>query len=150
MILIDTNVVVAAVYDLHLHHDEAVRLVDAQSRPQMLLAAHSLAEAYVTLTKRDAATPVGWSGPDTRVTLAGFRDAVTIVALTPAQTIESIDRFADIGLGARLYDYLIGLTGVLYGAKAIVTFNTGHMRTLFPQVAVQTPREWLALNPPAG
>ena len=57
-----------------------------------------------------------------------------------------VQRFAAIGLGARLYDYLIGRTGLLHGAQAIVTFNTRHMRALFPHVSVHTPGEWLALN----
>lgn len=147
MILIDTNVVVAAVYDLHIHHDEALPLFETSTPLPIMLAAHSLAEAYVTLTRQGTAKPVGWSGPDTRSTLAIFREAVKLVAMTPQQTIEAIERFADIGIGARLYDYLIGRTGVLYGATAIVTFNTRHMRALFPQVAVHTPGEWTALNP---
>ena len=67
--------------------------------------------------------------------------------MTAEQTVDAVARFADLGIGARLYDYLIGRTGLLYGARAIVTFNTGHLRALFPQVAVHTPGEWLALNP---
>lgn len=147
MILIDTNVVVAAVYDLHVHHSEAIPLFTAADPIPMMLAAHSLAESFVTLTRQGIAKPVGWSGPEARATLAGFREAVTIVAMTPEQTINAIERFADIGIGARLYDYLIGRTGLLYGAEAIVTFNTGHMRALFPGVAVVTPGEWLAVSP---
>ncbi|MGI4877146.1 MAG: type II toxin-antitoxin system VapC family toxin [Janthinobacterium lividum] len=147
MILIDSNVLVAGLVRDHEHHAEAALLFSADPLPQIIVAAHSHAEAFVTLTRRGGGMPHAYDPARVIVGLAEIRSITTLVAMTAEQTIDAIERFADIGVGARLYDYLIGRTAVLHGAKAIVTFNTGHMRALFPGVAVATPGEWLALNP---
>ncbi len=150
MILIDSNVIVAALVGNHPHNKAALGLLGLDPLPPMMVAAHSYAEAFVTLTRRSGPGAYGIDATRVRNLLYDLQRSTKMVAMTAEQTIDSIRRFADIGIGARLYDYLIGRTGVLYGATAIVTFNTGHMRALFPQVAVQTPGEWLADNPSAG
>ena len=43
------------------------------------------------------------------------------------------------GVKARLYDRLIGEAAGACGAPAIVTWNSGHMRNLFPELRLVTP-----------
>lgn len=147
MILIDSNVIVAELIRDHEHHIEAALFFSAAPLPPILVAAHSYAEAFVTMTRRGGGMPYAYDPARVIAGLAEIRSITKLVAMTAEQTIDAVERFADIGIGARLYDYLIGRTGLLHGAAAIVTFNTGHMRALFPQVAVHTPGEWLVLNP---
>lgn len=146
MILIDSNVIVAAIVDHHSSHVEAAVFINATSLPALLVAAHSHAEAYVTMTRGGGPQPYKLDARRALIGLAAVRAISKLVAMTPEQTVDAITRFGEIGIGVRLYDYLIGRTGLLHGARAIVTFNTGHMRALFPTVAVHTPGEWLALN----
>lgn len=147
MILVDSNVFVAAISLTHIGHTDAITFLNADNSPPLMIAAHSHAEIYVTLTKRSGPAPILLDPIVARDALADLARITRVISLSPSATVDAVQRFASIGIGARLYDYLIGRTGVLHGAAAIVTFNTGHMRALFPNVAVHTPAEWLALNP---
>ncbi len=54
-------------------------------------------------------------------------------------------RFArTCGIGARLYDLLIGETAIMHGISTIVTWNVSHMRGLFPTLNVATPTQFKA------
>jgi predicted nucleic acid-binding protein len=73
------------------------------------------------------------------------------LGLTPAQTFEATRRYAASGgIGARLYDALIGEAAVLHGIPDIVTWNTGHMRGLFPNLDVLTPEAFAAKRAARG
>lgn len=66
-----------------------------------------------------------------------------LVGLTPAQSFDAVGSFAGSGgIGARPYDGLIGEAAVVHNIPAIVTWNTPHMRSLFPELAVSTPRQF--------
>lgn len=147
MILVDSNVLVAAISQTHAGHEVALGFLNADKLPPLLIAAHSHAETFVTLTKLSGPHPIALDPAIARNALHHLAQSTHVVGMLPIETIETVQAFADIGIGGRLYDYLIGRTGLLYGATAIVTFNTGPLRALFPQVAVHTPAEWLALNP---
>lgn len=146
MILVDSNVLVAAISFTHINHREALAFLNADDLPPLLAAAHSHAETFVSLTRRGGPGPIAIDPEVAQAAIVDLARTIQTVAMSAIQTVEAVERYARIGIGARLYDYLIGRTGLLYGAKAIVTFNTGHMRTLFPTMQVLTPGEWLAFN----
>ena len=57
-----------------------------------------------------------------------------MIGLTPAQTFDTVRGYAaDGGIGARLYDQMIGETAVVHGIPTIVTWNIGHMRAYSPR-----------------
>jgi hypothetical protein len=65
------------------------------------------------------------------------------VGLTAAQTFDATRTFAqDGGIGARLYDRLIGEAAIIHEIPVIITLNIGHMRSLFPTLTVVTPKEF--------
>ncbi len=67
----------------------------------------------------------------------------TLISLTGSQSFDVIRRYAQGGgIGARLYDRIIGETAVVNELSAIVTWNIGHMRSLFPSLRVMTPKEF--------
>jgi hypothetical protein len=67
-----------------------------------------------------------------------------LIGLTPAQTLEGVRLHAQNGgVGARLHERLIGEAGVAHGLDTIVTWNVGHMNSLFPSPAVLTPGMFL-------
>ena len=139
MILVDTNVVVAALVRQHVHHEASAAYLASIDRPQTLFAAHSLAEAYSSLTRHGGHAPFRMTGDDAWQALSSIEAHVTVISLTPAQHVDAVRRFSDIGIGPRLYDYLIGRAGEIHGAETIVTWNAGHFRALFPHLAVRTP-----------
>ena len=72
-----------------------------------------------------------------------MRAITQLVGLTPAQTFETVRSYAaGGGIGPRLYDRLIGETAVAHGIPAIITWNIGQMRSLFPALDVQTPQDF--------
>jgi predicted nucleic acid-binding protein len=145
--LIDSNVVVANIVSDHQDHLPSRALFAPGARQRFAVAAHSFAEAYVTLTRRGASGWYKFEAAEAWAALEGIKSRVTLISLTPPQVLDSIRRYAsDGGIGARLYDALIGQTALLYDIPAIVTWNTRHMAGLFPTLLVATPTDYLA-NP---
>ncbi|WP_375428854.1 type II toxin-antitoxin system VapC family toxin [uncultured Sphingomonas sp.] len=142
--LLDSNVLVAAVAEDHERHASSLALVTAIWSDQLAVAAHSYTEAFNTLTRRGARGQFQRSPDDAWAALSSIVAVTRLVGLTPSQTLDGLRLHAAAGgIGARLYDHLIGQAAVLAGARVIVTWNTGHLRSLFPGMAVETPEEHL-------
>lgn len=139
--LLDSNVIIAMVAEDHEHHDASAALLAGMDGKHFGVAAHSYAEAYATLTRRSPAAPFRWSSEEAWAALESVAAATTLVGLSPAQTFDTIRSYAeDGGIGARLYDRLIGQVAVQYEMPLIVTWNVGHMRDLFPELEIRDPR----------
>ena len=140
--LLDSNVVIAMVAEAHEHHGASVSLGASGTEGRYAVAAHSFAEAYSTLTRRAERAPFRWSAEEAWSALESVAAITRLVGLSPAQTLETVCGYAENGgVGARLYDRLIGQVAVQYGIPRIVTWNVGHMRDLFPQLEVLSPGE---------
>lgn len=149
--LLDSNVLVAALAETHQHHAESMALLVNAGSNRFCVAAHSYAEAFTTLTRQGGAAPFR-RGPEEVVrALHSVAAATRLIGLTPAQTLEAVGSFAAAGgIGARIYDWLIGQAAVMAGVGAIITWNTGHMRSLFPRFIVLTPAEYAERPPVIG
>ena len=137
MILVDTNVWVAALVKEHVHYARSIAFLENQSPERLLTAAHSLAECYSTLTRTN-----GQYALDRAIAgnlIAGIAARAPVVAMSALQTIDAVRRFSALGTGPRLYDYLIGAVGELYGATTVVTWNVRDFAPLFPAMRVVTP-----------
>ena len=138
--LLDSNVLIAAVAEKHEHHAASVSLFKDRSRERFLVAAHSYAEAFTTLTRRGPGAAFRWSATDAWEALGSIATATTLAGLTPAQMFDTVRNYAEQGnIGARLYDRLIGEVAVIYGVPRIITWNVSHMRALFPTLEVIDP-----------
>jgi len=143
-LLLDTDVIVAAVVDTHVHHEPSLAIFDQESA-RICVAAHSYAEAFNTLTRRGDHAPFRRSPEDSWAALESVAAASELVGLTPAQTFDAVRSFAAMGgIGARLFDFLIGRAATLAGADTIITWNTRHFRSLFADRRIETPKEFLA------
>lgn len=138
--LLDSNIIIAIVDEAHQHHEHSLALlIDAKAK-KFAVSAHSFAETYSTLTRRSPSSPFRWSPDDAWFAIESVGIATTLVGLTPGQTFDTIKSYASgAGVGARLYDRLIGQVAVQYDIRCIVTWNTGHMRDLFPELTVLDP-----------
>ncbi|MEO9130051.1 MAG: hypothetical protein ABI240_02455 [Sphingomonas sp.] len=75
--------------------------------------------------------------------LESVRAVTTLIGLTAPQSFAAIRGYAQSGgIGARLYDWLIGEAAVAQDIPAILTWHGRHMRWLFPGLRVVTPEEW--------
>lgn len=146
--LLDSNVVIAMVAEAHEHHAPSAALLPTRPTRHLAVAAHSYAEAFATLTRRNASAVFRWSAEDAWGTLESVAAATTLVGLSPAQTFDTVRSYAENGgIGARLYDRLIGQVALQYAIPRLVTWNVGHMRDLFPNLDICDPLAALRTPP---
>lgn len=143
--LLDSNVLVAVLASVHQHHADSAALLVTPAASSFAIAAHSFAEAYVTLTRGGATAvaqypaSIAWAG------LERLRALTTLLGLSPGESVDAVRAYAASGgIGPRLYDALIGQVAVAHGIPVIVTWNTRHLAGLFPRLRVVTPTRFLA------
>jgi len=141
--LLDSNVLIAMLAGAHEHHESSVALLTDDTGGKLAVAAHSFAEAYSTLTRQGERATFRMTPKEAWAALERLRAVTTLVGLTPPQSFDAIRGYALAGgTGARLYDCLIGETAVVHRIPAIVTWNVTHMRGLFPDLRVLTPKQF--------
>ncbi|MDF0490377.1 PIN domain-containing protein [Sphingomonas sp. H39-1-10] len=141
--LLDSNVVIALLAESHEYHKPSIELLTDERRGDFAVAAHSYAESYSTLTRRGERGPFRFTAEEAWAALESVRAVTELVGLTPAQSFDVVRGYAQGGgIGARLYDLLIGEAAVVHEIPVIVTWNVGHMRSLFPDLKVATPKEF--------
>jgi predicted nucleic acid-binding protein len=142
--LLDSNIVVVLIASRHQHHEPSRALFELNPRQSFAIAAHSFAEAYVTLTRSGRAGLFEFQSREAWAALDRLRSRITLVGLTAAQNLDALRSYAESGgIGARFYDAMIGQTAVMHAIPTIMTWNTPHMRGLFPALDIATPAEYL-------
>lgn len=142
--MLDSNVLIACLAEVHEHHAASFALFAEGDPGNFAVAAHSFAETYATLTRP---APFGFAAVHARAAIERIRAITSLVGLTPSQTFDTVRRYAaEGGIGARLYDALIGQVAVDHGIPAIVTWNARHMAGLFPGLMVMTPVRYRAMG----
>jgi predicted nucleic acid-binding protein len=145
--LLDSNVLIAMLAEAHEHHEASLELLAGKSDAQFAVAAHSYAEAYGTLTRRGEHALFRFSPEEAWAALESVRAVTSLLGLTAPQTFDAIRSYSQAGgVGARLYDRLIGETAMVHGLPAIVTWNVGHMKSLFPTLRVVAPKDFARGN----
>ncbi len=145
--LIDSNVLIAMLAEAHEHHGPSLGLLIDGQDAQFAVAAHSYAEAYNTLTRRGEGAPFQFTAEEAWAALESVRSATSLIGLTAPQTFDAIRNYAQAGgIGARLYDRLIGEAAVTHAIPQIVTWNVGHMRSLFPKLTIATPKDFIVAS----
>lgn len=143
--LLDSNVLVASVVITHEHREPSAELLLGGRPRRFAFAAHSMAEAFVTLTRAGGGAPFQIAPSDALALLDSVRAVTGLVGMTPPQLVEAVRQYATRGgIGPRLYDALIGATAVAHAIPAIITWNTRHLSGLFPDRQVVTPAGFLA------
>jgi predicted nucleic acid-binding protein len=139
--LLDSNVLIAAVAEAHEHHGPSLDIFVA-ARGELAVTAHSYAEAYSTLTRQGRHGPFGFSADEAWAALESVRSVTMLVGLTAGQTFDTVRSYARSGgIGPRLYDRLIGHAAVIHEIPVVVTWSVAHMRSLFPQLSIVTPKD---------
>ena len=143
--LLDSNVIIASISSEHPHHRASRALFELSPPRNFAIAAHSFSEAYVTLTRQGGAGIFGLRADEAWAALDMLRTRANLVGLTASQSLDTVRTYAaGGGIGARLYDALIGQTAVMHAIPTIITWNTRHMKGLFPGLDVATPVDFVA------
>jgi predicted nucleic acid-binding protein len=137
--LLDSNVLVASLLGNHPAYASAVDLIDGGHA--VLIAAHALSELYNTLTKPKF---YGWEPVRAALSVTEFERRCTVVTLSATEHVRALCDFAACGgVGATVYDYLIGAVARRAGATAVVTLNVKHFTPYFPDLKILTPAQYL-------
>jgi predicted nucleic acid-binding protein len=119
---------VAAVFSWHEHHERAINEIQSRlkKKQRMIVAGHSLIEAYAVLTRLPA--PHRISAKDARTVLqASFIRNVKTIVLGASAYRSLLDFVSGAGIsGGRVYDALIAATARQARAQTLVTFNGSH------------------------
>ena len=138
--LCDTSALVPAVCPWHEHHARTVAELERReiAGEELVLAAHSLAEAYAVLTRLPP--PNRLRSADALALLeANWRDA-RVFQLTATETWDVLRRAHRRGVvGGQTYDMLIAACAAKAGAATIVTWNVRHFAPAAPGVVVTAP-----------
>lgn len=137
--LLDTNVLVAAVVPHHPHHESSGELVLAARAAS--IAMHTLLEFANTMTHQRR---YAWSSEAVNYQLAQFEARFDVLTIRPQQVMNVLTTFISAGhRGPLIYDFFIGQHAALHSIGTIVTWNEHHMRPLFPELRVVTPVDFL-------
>ncbi len=126
--LVDSSCLVAAVCTWHDRHADSageIRRRRGQGE-RMVVAGHSLLEAYAVLTRLPSPHRVS-PGSARHVVLASAGDAP--VTLQPSGYRSLLDQLAEGSVaGGRTYDALIAACALETGATVLLTLNEAHFR----------------------
>ena len=138
--LCDTSALVATVCSWHEHHGRTLAERERRERAgeELVLAAHSLAEAYAVLTRLPA--PNRLRSRDAIALLEANWRETPVVHLTASETWRALRRAQRRGvIGAQTYDMLISACAVKAGAATIITWNVRHFAAATPEIGIEAP-----------
>jgi len=138
----DSSCIVATVVSTHVHHARAVAALDRHldDGDRMVIVAHTLPEAFSTLTRSPA--PLRRTPEEAaRLIEANFLRHGAVVALEPAQYVTLLANLASQGIaGGQVYDPAIAACARLGGADVLLTFNSRHFeRFAGDGLSIETP-----------
>ena len=137
--LVDTNLLVALAVESHKFHADAGSLFAFTS--DFVIAAHSLAELYNTLTRP---AMYDWPAAEALRLVEQLSARFDVRTLTASQYLGGLARFAALGgVGPRVYDFMIGQVAVVHRIDTIVTSNVRDFAPLFPLLKIITPSAFL-------
>jgi predicted nucleic acid-binding protein len=141
--LLDTSCLVAAVCGWHSDHDATRREIERRSADgdKLVLAAHSLAEAFSVLTRLPE--PHRLRPDDALELIYSNWGRTRLVALAGAEYRATLRRCRDTGIGGgAVYDALIAACARKARVTTVVTWDVdGFERFLEDRPAVRTPEE---------
>lgn len=138
---LDTSVLVAAFLGDHPHHGPSAKVFAAAGKRHSSCAAHSLAEAYSTLTRLPVKPAI--APEQAMLFLADVQARLTLVSLDPPEYLEALGRAAEQGVsGGSVYDALLLRCALKARAEVVYTWNTKDFRRLSPEeptLEIRTP-----------
>jgi predicted nucleic acid-binding protein len=134
-VFFDTSVLLAAMVAAHPMHERARAWLDRGLAAQfeVLVACHSLAEAYAVLTGLPARPRISPEAAR-RLLRENVQSVAKLVTLTAGDYARVVERLAEAGLGGGVvYDALIAQAAAKAGVDRFLTFDAEDFRRVWPQ-----------------
>lgn len=136
-VLVDTNVWVAALVEVHSHHARALPWLESvkQQTVAAVISAHTLAEVYAVLTSL-LHRPMISPAQAHQLIKNNIIGQVDVVAVTVDDYLDLIRHLAQTGIaGGAVYDAVIACAAAKAKVDHIVTFNARDFRRVYPSLA---------------
>ncbi len=138
-VLLDTSILVAALFQNHASHALAIEWLRRAQKQELraVIAAHTLAEVYAVLTRLPVKPPISsataWAALQTEVL-----PYVEVIALSADEYRDAVEQLAarNIG-GGQTYDALIAKAALVAEADHLVTLNARHFRAVSADIAAR-------------
>jgi predicted nucleic acid-binding protein len=137
---LDTSVLVPVFYGDHAHHEASLELFVQLDRSSGCCGAHSLAEAYSTLTRMPGKHRI--SGEQAMLFIGNVRERLSIVALDGDEYANALEAAAALGIvGGSIYDAMLAHCATKAKAQTIYSWNGRHYALCGPEVTqrLRTP-----------
>jgi predicted nucleic acid-binding protein len=134
MIFLDTNVLVAATQITHPHNQRSRALLARTTGVEAVIAAHTLAELYSSLT---SIRPPERVSPEVAMqALEAYLSRLTPITLTTDEYLRAIRDTAKKGhIGGMIHDALLLACARKSRADFIYTWNIKHFQAIAPDLA---------------
>ncbi len=132
LVLLDTNVLVAAFVATHPHHSAAIHWFQLAEKKKIsiMVAAHSIAECYAVLTRLPLSPKIS-PAVAYRILRDNAKKMGKLVTLDPQEFMDIAEDLSLLGLsGGIIYDAIILKTAQQHHAEKLVTFNRKHFLQL--------------------
>jgi predicted nucleic acid-binding protein len=139
--LVDTSCLVALICSTHQHHERTLRELEARAKKSepLLLAEHSIAEAWAVLTRLPP--PMRLSPALAEEALRADWKESEAISLTASETWSVLRELSERGFsGGRIYDALIAACAQKAGVDTLLTWNLRHIVDFADGFEVRTPR----------
>jgi predicted nucleic acid-binding protein len=137
---LDTNVLVAAFYGDHIHHQASLDVLTRFQKSEAACGAHSLAEVYSSLTRMPGKHRI--TADQAMLFIGSIRERLTLIALTPDEYVDALERFSKSGVvGGAIYDGLLAMCALKAKTETLLTWNARHYDQFGPEIAdlLETP-----------
>jgi predicted nucleic acid-binding protein len=135
--LFDTNTLIAALVESHIHHDPALTWLQKVHRKEIegYISIHTIAELYAVISRYPALQPIA---PE--LVVEQIEDEILgsfeVITLTPDEYHSIIQHLSQRGIiGGTVYDAVIVYAGVKANVDYLLSFNAKHFRRVYPAFA---------------
>lgn len=143
-LLIDSNVLIAAATDDHIHQEPSLALLNSAPDATFATSIHCLSECYNGITRVHSSGGAALAPEQAMSAIAPYTASIEVLTMMIPEHLRALQCFSDLGgVGPRVYDFLIGYVAEIYRIPIIVTWNTRHFVPLFPSLRILTPAQYL-------
>ncbi len=135
--LFDTNTLIAALVESHLHHDRALLWVQKVYRKEIEggISLYTIAELYAVISRVPTLQTISPESIAEQIKEA-IAQNFEVITLNSDKYISIIKHLAQTGLaGGIVYDAIIVFAGIKAKVDHILSFNAKHFRRVYPSFA---------------
>lgn len=137
--LLDTSVLVPALFDEHVHHGPSIRLLSRANKETSFITTHALAECFAVLTRLPG---YARTADEVLLCIQQFQECFAILPLKEPAYLTAMERVAAARMsGGAVFDALHLGAALAAKLQVVYTWNVKHFERLATgfSIAIRTP-----------